>query len=381
MVSTALNVTAPVLTPRWRAVRRGAAVAYAAVLAVYIVRQGVPMDRLLQTCWILAALLITAIGSSWQRAVRVLLEWAPFVGLLLGYDYVRGITGDLGVTVHERDVVNAEKWLSGWATGGDVPTVWLQNRLLDPAVVHWWDVAVSLVYATHFVLPWLLAAYLYARDHRAWVRYAVGIVTLSMLALVCYAVFPAAPPWMASQDGLIGAVMRGGIRGWGAVGLRDAGVLLANAQAQANLVAAMPSLHFGTTLFVTIVLWRRVWHLRSAWLRVVSRVVLVCYPPAMGFSLVYAGEHYVVDVLAGGVTVGVAFVLMAAGRRVLAALPVPSPPWARPGAPAAHPGATRSRGRHAASPGSLAAPVTAVLPPRQRREVLLQPGEDIPVSE
>ncbi|MGN6523948.1 MAG: phosphatase PAP2 family protein [Actinomycetes bacterium] len=316
-----------VLSPRWRAARRAAAAVYAVVLATYIVRQGVPMDRLLQTCWILAALLITAIGSSWWRAVRILLEWAPFVGLLLCYDYVRGLTGDLGISVHEGDIVDAEKWLTGWATGGEVPTTWLQSRLLELGVIHWWDVVVSLVYATHFVLPWLLAAYLYARDHRAWVRYAAGIVTLSMLALACYALFPAAPPWMAAQDGLIGTVVRGGVRGWSAVGLHDAGVLLDNAQARDNLVAAMPSLHFGTTLFVTIVLWRRVVHLRWLPARVTSYAVLVCYPPAMAFSLVYAGEHYVVDVLAGGVAVAVTFALVAA----VSAIPVPAPvvAWGR----------------------------------------------------
>jgi membrane-associated phospholipid phosphatase len=39
------------------------------------------------------------------------------------------------------------------------------------------------------------------------------------------------------------------------------------------------------------------------------RAVLLAFPLAMGVALVYLGEHYVVDVLAGWVLVGLSFVL------------------------------------------------------------------------
>ena len=37
------------------------------------------------------------------------------------------------------------------------------------------------------------------------------------------------------------------------------------------------------------------------------RVALMAYPVAMGFALVYTGEHYVSDVLAGWLYAGIAF--------------------------------------------------------------------------
>jgi membrane-associated phospholipid phosphatase len=53
----------------------------------------------------------------------------------------------------------------------------------------------------------------------------------------------------------------------------------------------MPSLH---TAFATLVAIFIAARLRSKW-----RYLLVLYPIAMGFTLVYCGEHYVLDLVAG----------------------------------------------------------------------------------
>jgi membrane-associated phospholipid phosphatase len=67
--------------------------------------------------------------------------------------------------------------------------------------------------------------------------------------------------------------------------------LVENGQALANPVAAMPSLHAGFTLLITLFLWK---FCRWWW-----RIPLAAYPVLMGFTLMYFGEHYFVDVLAG----------------------------------------------------------------------------------
>lgn len=61
-----------------------------------------------------------------------------------------------------------------------------------------------------------------------------------------------------------------------------------------NKYAALPSLHFGWNLLVGIVLWR------STANRVV-RGFAVLMVPLMAFAVVATANHYVVDVLAGGV--------------------------------------------------------------------------------
>jgi membrane-associated phospholipid phosphatase len=53
----------------------------------------------------------------------------------------------------------------------------------------------------------------------------------------------------------------------------------------------MPSLHAGSALLVALFLWPSV---SSLW-----RAALLSYAAAMAVTLVYTGEHYVVDVVAG----------------------------------------------------------------------------------
>ena len=295
--------------------RRAAMATYAVTLATYCVVQGIPLDRLLQAVWIVAGIAASMVGRPVRELLRVLLDWTPFIGLLLAYDFTRGVADTFGAPVHVTGPAVADEVMFDPVLHGEVPTVWLQDRLYDPVAVPWWETGVALVYFTHFVVPWVLAGVLYVRDRVAWRGYAVRIVALSAAGLATYALYPAAPPWMASQDGVItDGVVRAATRGWSALGLHDAGVLLAHAQAGANLVAAMPSLHAASTLLVAVVLWQRT-------RRRLLRALLVLYPPAMGFTLVYGGEHYVIDVLVGWVYVLVVLAVVSAIERVVAARP------------------------------------------------------------
>jgi hypothetical protein len=94
-----------------------------------------------------------------------------------------------------------------------------------------------------------------------------------------------------SQDGAHGWIERIVGRGWGNLNLHSATALLDQGQASVNLVAAIPSLHAGMSAALAVFLWRRV---HRAW-----RPLLVAYPLAMAFTLVYSAEHYVVDLLLG----------------------------------------------------------------------------------
>jgi membrane-associated phospholipid phosphatase len=71
-----------------------------------------------------------------------------------------------------------------------------------------------------------------------------------------------------------------------------------------NEVAAVPSLHAGVTLLISLFFWSRT--RRWRWL-------LVLYPLAMAVALVYLGEHYVSDVLLGWLYAVVVFVV---GNRI-----------------------------------------------------------------
>jgi membrane-associated phospholipid phosphatase len=295
----------PTVSPRWIHVRRAAFVAYFAVLLVVVIEFGVPTGRAALAGIIVTGLLLTSIGHSRRRSLQVVLDWLPFTAVLLLYDRTRGVADALGVPLHEKDVLDAEKWLFG----GVEPTTWLQHHLYDAAHVHWYDALCTLVYTSHFLATPILAAVLWLRDRKHWLRYISRVVVLAVAGLVTYCLFPEAPPWMAAEHGFSAPVARLSARGWIWLHAGNVNDLLANAQKEgSNPVAAMPSLHTAFAVLVAIMIGVR---LRSRW-----RWLLVLYPMAMGYTLVYCGEHYVLDLLAGVVyAVAVHFGLSAWERR------------------------------------------------------------------
>lgn len=284
------------MTPGGREVRRAAPVRpwhvatalYLAALALYLVDVGFPLDRGLQAVWILAGMAAWHVGRPLRQWGRMLADWLPFFGALLVYDHTRGVADTLGRPVLVEGLVEAEAALFG----GALPTLVLQDWFYDPVTVHWYDVVAALVYFSHFFVAWTVAAVLYLRSRDAWLRYAKLIFTLTYLGLLTYVLLPAAPPWYAAHYGLIDEVERAATRGWWAIGMQSAGRLLERGQADVNLVAALPSLHAGTSMLVVLWAWPRV---RSRW----ARAGLGAYAVSMGVTLVYGGEHYVLDVLMG----------------------------------------------------------------------------------
>jgi membrane-associated phospholipid phosphatase len=305
---------------------------------------GVPFDREGVLLWIVLGLAAASIG---RRALwTVIVDWLPFALVLIAYDYLRGVSDKLGMPTWWTPQLDVDKFLFG----GIEPTVWLQERL-KYSTARWWDVAVSLTYVSFFVLPYVTAAILWLRSRVEFRRWAVRFVTLSFIGFALFAVIPAAPPWAAAkcsaaevadhpsnpscmaanpalvpQGGLLGPVLhpRPGAkpylerisgRGWSKLHLGVAKSLLDKGQGTVDLVAAVPSLHAGGTLLFAIFLWRRV--------RVWWKAALVGYVGFMAFALVYAGEHYLSDVLAGwlaAAAVSAAFALFERRRKRAAPL-------------------------------------------------------------
>jgi membrane-associated phospholipid phosphatase len=273
---------------RWALARRGVGLVYVALLVAYVATHGVPKSVLGLTVVAVVGLLIWCIGRGWRRSVQVLVDWAPFTAVILGYDKTRGLADSLGIGVHERDITRWEKA----CFGGTEPTVWLQQHLYDAAQVHWYDALLTVVYTSHFVATPVLAAILWLRDRTYWLRYIARVVLLSIAGLLTYILFPEAPPWLAAQDGLTAPVERLSPRGWTWFHLGHVQSLLTQAQSGgSNPVAAMPSLHFAMAVLVAAAIGGR---LRTGW-----RWLLALYPAAMGFALVYLGEHWVLDLAAG----------------------------------------------------------------------------------
>ena len=289
-------------------------------LGAQIRLNGVPFDRESVILWLMSGGFALTIGR--RAAWTVLVDWLPFALALLAYDFARGASDTLGMPTWWTPQLNVDRFLGG----GTTPTVWLQEHL-KYAHAQWWDVVVTATYISFFLMPYVVAGVLWVRSRREFHRWTARFVGLSLLGFALFALMPTAPPWAAARctgsqvsghpsnpacmyssakeihgGGLLGAmtthqpgaqpiIERISGRGWSALHLTAAQALLKKGQDTSNLVAAVPSLHAAGTMLLLLFFWRRA---RREW-----RAVMIAYCLVMAFSLVYAAEHYVADILAG----------------------------------------------------------------------------------
>ncbi|MCS0601272.1 phosphatase PAP2 family protein [Streptomyces sp. LP11] len=143
----------------------------------------------------------------------------------------------------------------------------------------------------HFVVPLTVLAVLYWRrpaDYR-WARASLGFATL--LALVGFWLFPLAPPRLMPALGIIDTVH--GVQDFSKP---DYGTLTA----LTNQYAAMPSLHFGWSLWcgVVIAVVAPRW-----WMKALGLLHPLCTVSA----IVATGNHWVLDAVGGAVVVAAGF--------------------------------------------------------------------------
>jgi hypothetical protein len=173
-------------------VRRTAITAWLAVAVSRIATTGLTFNRELVLVYVCTGLLAASIGR--RRLVLIIRDWLPFAVVLLVYDLSRGAADLIGAPTLWQWQPEADRRLFS----GSVPTVWLQEHLKMPSPP-WWEVAISTVYMSFFILPYVLAGALWLRNRGDWAAFVRRFVVLSFTALVVNAVLPAAPPWAAAR--------------------------------------------------------------------------------------------------------------------------------------------------------------------------------------
>ncbi len=116
-----------------------------------------------------------------------------------------------------------------------------------------------------------------------------------------FVVLPTAPPWMVAQKyQLIDPLHRDPARGFLHIGFKGFVHSYNIALGNGNPIAAMPSLHAAFALIVPAFFlpW-----LKPKWLK----ALVLVFPVLMLTSLVYLGEHWVIDGLIGWAIVGGSF--------------------------------------------------------------------------
>jgi PAP2 superfamily len=266
-------------------------------LVVYVIFLGIPYSTDDILIWISAALLCACISDleRWRRGI--IRDWLPLYAVLAFYSLLRGYASHLWFAAHWSPQVRFDEWIGF----GIVPTVRLQNALFEGSHPHVWDYAMWGTYMTHFFASFVVAAVLWVKDHDRFRRFVPLFVGLTFAGYLTYVLFPAMPPWMVSANGSISPSARVIPIMWNHVGFHQAAALFEGNTSFDNDVAAMPSLHSAFPLLICLFFWARA----KTW----SRCVLVGYVIAMAATLVYDGEHFVIDILFGWMYAVVTFVV------------------------------------------------------------------------
>ena len=229
-------------------------VAYFAVVSIFLIWHGKFFSP---DQFFAAAILITLFLG---RSKAFIKDWSVPVVLLLSYDYLRGLVPSLTQGVNIYPMINFDK-----AVFGSLPTNSLQSVFYTNGTVNWYDYLGAGLYMSHFIAPMLFGFIFWLKDRDTFQKYFLSLLLLSYAAFFTYILFPAMPPWMAS------------------------------------LHAAYPLL----TFFFLVKKFKALGFL------------ILPYILGIWFSIVYFGEHYVFDIVAGALYAVAAFCLVLYFQKII----------------------------------------------------------------
>ena len=139
---------------------------------------------------------------------------------------------------------------------------------------------------TYIISAFALLFWLYFRRRADYARARDSFLLLNVLAILCFAVFPVTPPRLLADLGFTDTVVAG--HTWGSWG--------SSLVSGANQLAAVPSLHVGWALWVSVVLAR----VSGGW---VMQLISALHVALTSYVIVATANHFVLDAV-----IAVAFV-------------------------------------------------------------------------
>lgn len=254
------------------------AVGTIALLAIFIHSPSFPTpDKL----FIFLFFVFMTIGQGWALFTRLF----PFVAIILLYESFRSVADHLNSHVNYSLAPHLDRLIFG-----NLPT-WDLQKWWWHGYVQWYDVALYIPYMLFFIIPLGVALLVWkTREEHYW-EVIVSYSVLFYSAFLTFLLMPTAPPWLASQTHYITHITRVSTYVWDSLGIHNFPSLYNHLSP--NPVAAFPSLHAGVSTLFSIIIFRL---FGKRW-----GFVSLVYPLSIYVGVVYEGEHYASDVIAGAV--------------------------------------------------------------------------------
>lgn len=222
---------------------------------------------------------------AFDQAWEYLRRFVPFVAIILVYESFRSVADQLNTHVNYTLAPDIDK-----ALFGKLPTLSLQQWLWS-GHVRWYDIVLYIPYLMFFIVPLGLAVLVWKTREKYYWQVVTSYSLLFFGAYLTFLLMPTAPPWLAAEHHVIAPIVRTSSNVWASLGIHDFPSVYNHLAP--NPVAAFPSLHAGVSILFSLLVFKlygRRWGFIS-----------LVYPLLLCFGVIYEGEHYFADVVAGGI--------------------------------------------------------------------------------
>lgn len=248
------------------------------------------------------ALLIGTLFFVNFRTRKLIVALLPFIAFGISYDWMNLLPNYEVNPVDVGGLYAAEKSLFGINTAAGVLT---PNEFFAVNTSPVMDFLAGIFYLCWVPLPIFYGLWVYfSGKNYDYLRFALVFLLVNLIGFAGYYIHPAAPPWYVAQHGLEAIPgTPGSVAGLGRFDdMTGLGVFHALYERNANVFAAMPSLHSAYT-FVAFI-YSCIIRSSKVWKAILGIVTLGIWSTA-----VYTSHHYVLDV-AGGVLCSILAVLI-----------------------------------------------------------------------
>lgn len=229
---------------------------------------------------ILAAIAVPVIGFATGSKEFVKVS-VLFVAVVVTYEALQGMTGILVNSGNVVSLSGVDNILVGSNFVSNVQTTFSSSFTTLASITF---------YGLHAFLVMIVFILFWFKDRTVCRGYVYSLVATSYSALLTFVIFPTAPPWLsgaaqnllASGDKMLPTALQG--------------VQAALFSGESDLFAAFPSLHAAYATLFSIFMFK-----------LGRKYGLVSLPIAGGvyFSIIYLGQHFLVDLLAGVAYAGI----------------------------------------------------------------------------
>ena len=227
---------------------------------------------------------------------KVALALTPWLIFACSYDWMRLLPNYEVNPIDVKGIYEAEKSLFGIADADGETLIPCEYFALHHCSVA--DFMAGIFYLCWVPVPIAFGLWLYFKgDRRHYLRFSIAFLFVNLLGFCFYYVHPAAPPWYAMNYGFEPILNTpGNTAGLGRfdqmVGIPVFESIYAK---NSNIFAAVPSLH---AAYMLIALIYALMSRQRKWLVGLFAIIMA----GIWWTAVYAGHHYIIDVILGILT-------------------------------------------------------------------------------